>query len=99
MSFIGENGMFQLGESRLLIALDAAHPNDSPERYSIGGDYQFLGTLSLRGGYVFNTDEEGMTLGAGLRIPVGGSIFTFDYAYAEFGLLGYVQHFTLSAAF
>jgi hypothetical protein len=99
MSFIGENGMFQFGDSRLLIALDAIHPNDSPEHFSVGGDYEFLGTFAIRGGYVFNTDEEGLTLGAGLKIPVGETSLVFDYAYAEFGLLGYVQHFTLSASF
>jgi hypothetical protein len=99
MSFIGMNGLVALGDTRLLIALDAVHPNDSPERYSIGGEYSFFGTLAVRGGYVFNTDEEGLTLGAGLKIPLGETSVVFDYAYGEFGLLGYVQHFTLSAAF
>jgi hypothetical protein len=99
MSFIGTNGLVELGDTRLLIALDAVHPNDSPERYSIGGEYSFFGTLAVRGGYVFNTDEEGLTLGAGINVPLGETSVMFDYSYAAFGLLGYVQHFTLSAAF
>jgi hypothetical protein len=52
----------------------------------------------VRGGYVFQTDEEGLTLGAGLNIPMGSTSFSFDYGYAVFGILGSVQQFTLSAS-
>ena len=99
ISLIGENGFTQIADSRLLIAVDAVHLNDNPEHYSVGGEYEFARTFAVRGGYVFNTDEEGLTLGVGLKIPVSGSSFTLDYAYIAFGRLGSVQHFTLSAAF
>jgi len=99
ISLIGENGLARFADSRFLIAVDAIHLNDNPEHYSIGGEYEFAGTFAARGGYVFNTDEEGLTLGLGLKIPVRGSVFSFDYAYAAFGRLGSVQYFSLSAAF
>ncbi len=99
MSIIGAHGFAHLGDTRFLLAIDAIHPNDNPEHYSIGGEYEFFNTFAIRGGYVFNTDEEGLTLGAGVMVPLGSYALKFDYAYAEFGLLGYVQHFTLSAAF
>lgn len=98
MSIIGDEGLMAIPNSRFLLAIDAVHPNDNPEHYSIGGEYEFAGTFAVRGGYVFNTDQEGMTLGAGLKIPLGVTMFSFDYAYAAFGLLGSVQYFTLSAA-
>ena len=99
ISLIGEKGFAQVADSRLLIAVDAVHLNDNPEHYSVGGEYEFARTFAVRGGYVFNTDEEGLTLGVGLKVPVSGSLFSLDYAYAAFGRLGSVQHFTLSAAF
>jgi hypothetical protein len=99
MSLIGNEGLVQLENSRLLLALDAVHLNDNPEHYSVGAEYEFAGTFAVRGGYVFQTDEEGLTLGAGLNIPAGATSFSFDYAYAVFGMLGSVQHFTLSASF
>jgi len=99
MSLIGDRGLVSMSGSRLLLALDAVHLNDNPEHYSIGGEYEFQGILAIRGGYVFRTDEEGLTLGLGVNIPAGGSMFTLDYAYAAFGLLGSVSHFTVSAAF
>jgi hypothetical protein len=99
VSLVGSQGIIQSEISHLLIAIDAIHPTDNPEHYSIGGEYEFDRTFAIRGGYVFQTDEEGMTLGAGVKVPVGGSVFSFDYAYAAFGVLGSVQYFTLNAAF
>lgn len=99
MSIVGEQGLISMSGSRFLLAIDAVHLNDNPEHYSIGGEYQFEGIVALRGGYVFRTDEEGLTLGIGVNIPTGGSVFTLDYGYAAFGLLGSVSHFTVSAAF
>jgi len=99
ISLIGDQGLVTMSGSRLLIALNAIHLNDNPEHFSIGGEYEFQGLFAIRGGYVFKTDQEGLTLGLGVNIPAGGSVFTLDYAYAAFGLLGSVSHFTISAAF
>ncbi|MFH0990690.1 MAG: PorV/PorQ family protein [bacterium] len=99
ISLIGDNGITQIPNSRFILALDAAHPTDNPEHYSIGGEYEFAGTIAIRGGYAFQTDEEGLTLGVGLKLPVQGSIFSFDYGYAAFGVLGSVQYVTLNVMF
>jgi hypothetical protein len=99
VSLIGENGFTQIADSRFLISVDAVHLNDNPEHYGVGAEYEFARTFAVRGGYVFNTDEEGLTLGVGIKVPVSGSSFSLDYAYVAFGRLGSVQHFTLSAAF
>jgi hypothetical protein len=98
LSLIGNEGLMQLENSQFILALDAVHLNDNPEHYSIGGEYRFAETFAVRGGYVFQTDEEGLTLGAGLNIPMGSTSFSFDYGYAVFGILGSVQQFTLSAS-
>lgn len=99
MSLIGKDGFVEAYNSRFLLALDAVHPTDNQEHYSVGGEYEFEGIVAVRGGYVFQTDEEGLTLGAGVKVPVGASMFSVDYAYAAFGVLGSVQYITLSAFF
>jgi hypothetical protein len=99
MSLIGKDGFVQSSNSRFLLALDALHPTDTQEHYSVGCEYEFEGILAVRGGYVFQTDEEGLTLGTGVKVPVGASVFSLDYAYAAFGMLGSVQYFTLNAFF
>lgn len=95
MGIISNNGLFQINNSTLIIAADAFHSNDYPERYSIGMQYGFLNTLYLRGGYMFNTDEEGLTLGTGIDFNFGSTRITFDYAFAEFGIFDAVHMFSV----
>jgi len=95
MPLIGKGGVIESELSSFSAAIDGVHRTDSRERYSIGGEYGFSKTFFVRGGYVFNTDEEGLTLGAGLMIHSGERSVTFDYAYASFGVFTAVHVFSL----
>ncbi len=96
----GSNANFQSDTNRLTVIVDATHPNDNPEHYSIGFEYAFMERLFARVGYRGNTDEEGLTAGAGIYLPlVGGATLKLDYAYADFGIFNSVQHFTVGIAF
>jgi hypothetical protein len=63
----------------------------------------FRGLMSLRGGFneLFLKDrEKGLTLGAGLAIPVVKDFSTvISYAFQEFKHLDPVNHFTIEIAF
>ena len=59
----------------LTLAVEGVHPNDGPEKVNLGLEYTVMGMLSARGGYRFNYDEEGLTLGAGLNLKPGQVIF------------------------
>ncbi len=84
----------------LIIAVDAIHLNDNPEHYSVGIEYGFSRTFYIRTGFKGNTDENGLTAGAGLIIGVGGDInIKFDYAYADFGIFENIQQFSLGMTF
>ena len=48
----------------------------------INQEYVFLEILSLRGGYEINKAEEGLSFGAGVKIPVGTIHLTVDYGYS-----------------
>lgn len=95
MEIIGNVGMAQIASSTLVVSADALHLNDNPEHYSIGLEYGFMEILYLRSGYILNTDEEGLTLGAGLNFNLGSSVITFDYAYADFGVFDGINIFSL----
>ena len=87
------------GPHFLTVAVDAAHPNDNLEQVGVGAEYWFNDLLALRGGYRINTDEEGLTAGAGFHIPVGGQTINLDYAYADWGRLEMVHRASLGVAF
>ena len=89
--------------SRLTVAMDAFHPINNTESINTGCELSILNLLFARVGYqaIGQRDtQEGLTLGAGIRYKMfGQSIIKFDYAYADFGLLEYVNRFTLRLDF
>ena len=79
--------------------IDATHPNDANERVNVGTEIGFLDRLYLRGGYRFNYDDEGLTLGGGFTAQIGESIVRFDYAYAQFDLLPNLHRYSVGLEF
>jgi hypothetical protein len=77
----------------LLVVVDAEHPRDFQEQLKLGMEYLFMKRLALRVGYVFPADEHGVSMGLGLRQPIGDLGIGFDYAYTPFGVFGNVQRF------
>jgi long-subunit fatty acid transport protein len=68
------------------LAAEMNHPNDNRERLNIGAEGSFRNTLFLRAGGKFAYDEETISLGFGLRIPVYDQYrVKFDYAYSHMG--------------
>jgi long-subunit fatty acid transport protein len=91
-----------LGNSNLILAVDALHPNDDVESLNVGGEYVFNKMFSLRAGYtsLFAKDTEGgLTFGGGLQYQMKNSILMLDYAYRDFGMLNAVHMFCLGLGF
>jgi hypothetical protein len=91
-----------IGNSNLLLAIDALHPNNNAESINLGCEYVFNNMFCLRGGY--NTlflpdDENGLSFGAGVRYEIGTLEMVIDYAYRDFGILNDIQMFTLQLMF
>lgn len=95
--------VLKIGNNRLTVAADAAHPNDNTEYVNLGMEYVFNNMVSLRFGYknIFTRDnEEGLTAGAGLKYKLAGTVhLKIDYAYQEFGRLDNAQRFSLGLEF
>lgn len=93
MDFVNVEG------NSLLLAVDAIHPRDYSERLHVGVEYKLMDMFSLRAGYKYNYDEEGITLGAGLQKSLGRTIFRIDYAYAPMDFFDTVNRITVGISF
>jgi len=95
--------IFDTRFSRLTVAVDAFHPINNTESINAGCELSLMNMLYARAGYqaIGQQDtEEGLTLGAGIKYKMfGQSNIKLDYAYADFGLLEYVNRFTLRLDF
>lgn len=92
-----------IGNSNLIMAVEALHPNDDYESVNIGTEYIFNNMFLLRVGYksLFMPDsEEGLCFGAGFQTNITGILgLKFDYAYQNFGILGNTQMINASFTF
>lgn len=88
--------------NRITFAIDAFHPSDNSESVSMGGEYSFMRTFSLRAGYqhLFQTDSEvGLTAGGGVEWDIEGYVIRIDYAWADHNILGAAQRMTMGLEF
>jgi opacity protein-like surface antigen len=85
--------------TRLTLSVDALHPSDYTERLNVGTEYWIQNILALRAGYKFNYDEEGWTLGMGLKWKPNQNILNIDIAYTYYGRLESVSRFSTNIAF
>ncbi len=79
--------------------IEGSHPNDSRERIHAAVEYTLMDMFTLRGGYKFNYDEQGLTLGGGLNYTMGNISGRIDYAYLDYGLLSSVHLITVGFRF
>jgi hypothetical protein len=98
---IGPAGLLRSGSenNRLSAAFDIFHPNDYAQQIHVGAEYEFAGSFALRGGYKFNYDFDGLTLGGGIKHSLEGVGLSADYSYGAMGTyLGNVQRISLGIA-
>jgi len=69
--FGGAINVLEKGDHYLTFAAEGGHPSDNLEKYNVGLEYTFKDMLVLRVGDRMNYDTDGLTFGAGLRIPFG----------------------------
>lgn len=81
MDFVGSFGE----NHNLLVEVDAVHPIDYTERVNMGIEYGFKKIFFLRGGYKFNHDTEGLSLGVGFSIRLIGLMTKLSYSFNDAG--------------
>ena len=100
---------FEAENQRITTSLELNHPNDNAENVHFGVEYAWSKMLFLRAGvkrtigeallYQDNSSSSDYTLGFGVRAPESFMNATFDYAFANFNLLGNVHRFSLSVSY
>ena len=83
----------------LRFSLEAERPRDFSEQLKAGGEYTFMDMVAVRAGYTYPTDEQGVSLGGGLKYDTSAVGFSADYAYTAFGLFGAVHRMGVSLSF
>jgi len=80
---------------QLMLSVDATNPRDFSEQIRVGTEYVFLNTFILRAGYIFPSDEQGISFGFGLKQSIRSFGFAADYSYTEFGVFSNVQRLAI----
>jgi hypothetical protein len=83
----------------LLLGFESRHPRDFKEKIKVGAEYTYHDMLILRGGYMGNYDERGLTAGIGLTKQFGKTRFRIDYAFQDFGVFNAVHIFSFGAMY
>jgi long-subunit fatty acid transport protein len=96
-------------DHRLTASVQLNHPNDNSEHFRLGVEYGWRNTFFLRAGLKRTlrqqlldedqTSAESYAAGVGVRVPLGFSTVSADYAYSDFSQLGSVHRITLSMTF
>jgi len=85
--------------NHLTISTDLNHPANNVESVNVGVEYCLMNMFYLRTGYESlydNDSENGLTYGFGLETPLKNSFgLTFNYSFADWGLLKNVQRFSI----
>lgn len=100
-NLIGREALFITGNpnTRVRAAVDLFHPNDYAQQLHGGIEYTYLEVFSLRGGYKFFYDSDGLTLGAGVSPSFGSTAVSVDYSFGSMGTyLGNVQRVSLGVS-
>ena len=98
-------------QARVMVALDAVKPQDSPQLLFGGAEVSFYDLLFLRGGYKFNysgTDDTGTaerdainttienySLGGGIQYVISDNPVAIDYAFTSMDLFDSVHRVSL----
>jgi hypothetical protein len=83
---------------KLILSVDAEDPYDYASQIEAGGEYTFANTLSLRGGFVFPSDVQSVSLGAGVQQRLGGVGFAADYSYSAYDVFDPVHRIAIRFA-
>ena len=83
----------------LIVNVDANRPRDYNEQIQVGAEYGFNDLFFLRGGYVFPSDEEGYSVGFGVKGSLrNNQMLLVDYSYSDFGIFSNDNRLTFRIA-
>jgi len=86
--------------SSITLSTQLNNPNDNAENWNFGAEYGWKNLLFIRTGYRFGIEEVTVpSFGTGLRVPLSGAAFKFDYGFNRLERLGSVHRMGMSVEF
>ena len=100
-NLFGKEGLlFQDNTNRFTVGYDLFQPNDYRQQMHLGAEYSFSETISLRAGYKYDYDSEGLTFGGGLHTDLAGWRIRLDYSFGKMSeFLNNVHRMSLGVQF
>lgn len=95
----GDSEFYKNEENRLTVCLEGNDPIDHYTHYNFGLEYEWNNIIALRAGYKSEYDEADYTAGLGLDFSRIGINARLDYAFNNYGLLGYVHNYSFEFFF
>lgn len=86
-------------DNRVTLILEGNDPVDHYLRFNFGMEYEWNEIFALRAGYKENYDEAKWTAGFGMDFNKLGIDARLDYAFNDYGLLGYVHNYSIEFMF
>jgi len=86
-------------DNQITFAADFLHQNNYSERVNFGLEYNFLGMVSLRGGYQTNRDLASWSAGLGLNTSLSDYDIEVNYSYSSFEFFTSVNRVSLIFSF
>jgi hypothetical protein len=95
--------------NRLTASIQLNHPNDNAENIRFGAEYAYDKMFFVRAGVKRTIGEsflgrstssaEDVSFGGGVRIPLGITVATVDYAFTNFNELGNIHRMTIGLTY
>ena len=81
---------FRMGVSldvieNFVLSIDSERPRDYYSTTRIGAEYVLLNMIAVRAGYLFPSDEQGLSVGVGFQPTISSLGLSVDVSYSEFG--------------
>jgi hypothetical protein len=95
----GDSEYIKNEDNRLTVSVEGNDPVDHNLHYNFGAEYEWNKIIALRLGYKMNYDEQNFTCGMGLDFSKVGINARLDYAFNDYGMLGYVHNYSLEFYF
>ena len=88
-----------VGTHDLVMSIEGGHPRSYPEQIRVGLEYTFADIFSVRAGYVYPSDDQVFSVGAGINIPVHTFVIRANYAFTQFDVLQNVHRIGFEISF
>lgn len=95
----GSNQIIESESHKLGAFADYNEPNDANARGNYGVEYEWEQMIAGRIGYYQNYDTAKLSYGLGLKFDVAEMHVGADFAYVDFGRLGFINQYSISLKF